>query len=349
MALARTFKLNTDALIPAIGLGVPALSVISRDSKDSFYKGSVYPLQYKVKKFLNLGFRHIDTSHYVNFTNTNDGPMGGGVRSSKVKREDIFITQKLWNNQHLPEQVTKSCEASLGRSKLRYYDLYLMHWPIALKDATRVKTSETDKASEAKETKTSEAKVTETLEAKNNPENPDKKSKAPAEIDDSIDFVDTYLAMESLVRSGQVKAIGVANFGIKRLEKLLKKAKIPPAVNQVEMHPYLPQNELLEFCKSHNIHVTSSLPFGIGKSSLRSDEIITKIAEKNKKSKFQVLAAWAVQRGTSIITDGALDIIAEKVFQDYVLPEEDFQQINELSETKNVRYITRKGWNFEWD
>ncbi|CAG8437282.1 3433_t:CDS:2 [Ambispora gerdemannii] len=349
MALARTFKLNTGVLIPAIGLGVPPVS----RAKDRRIPPS--SVQYTVQKFLKLGYRHVDTAQF----NTNDVPLGQGIRASKVKREDIFLTQKLWNNQHQPELVKKSCEGSLERSRVKYFDLYLMHWPIALKD-TRKKASEAienpdKKSSEAKENpdkKASEAKENpgkKSSEAKENPDKKPPKYRNPVEIDDSIDFVETYLAMEPLVESGKVKAIGVANFGIKRLEKLLEKAKIPPAVNQVEMHPYLPQNDLLEFCKSKNIHVTAYLPFGVASSPLRTDEVIRKIADKNGKTKQQILASWAVQRGTSVITEGTSVKIVEKVFQDFVLPDDDFQEINELSKTKQERYITREDWNFEWD
>ncbi|CAG8444545.1 391_t:CDS:2 [Ambispora gerdemannii] len=330
MALARTFKLNTGALIPAIGVGAPAVV------KNSTY--SPHTVQYKVEKFLKLGHRHIDTAIIY----TNDQPLGRAIITSKVKREEIFLTQKLWNNQHQPELVMEACKNSLERSKLDYYDLFLMHWPIAFKDSREKKSPETEENKEEK-------KSSETKEIKENLDKTSSKPRHPIEIDDSIDFLDTYHAMESLVESGKVKAIGVANFGIKRLEKLLKKAKIPPAVNQVELHPYLPQNELLKFCKSKNIHVTAYSPFGVAGSALRTDEVINKIAVKHNKSIQQVLSSWAAQRGTSVVAAGINNTLAEQIFQDFVLPDEDFKEINELSKTKQERYITRKNWNFEWD
>ncbi|CAG8649266.1 10915_t:CDS:2, partial [Ambispora leptoticha] len=184
---------------------------------------------------------------------------------------------------------------------------------------------------------------------KENLDSTSSKPKTPVEIDDSIDFVDTYHAMESLLESGKVKAIGVANFGIKRLEKLLKKAKIPPAVNQVEMHPYLPQDDLLKFCNSKKIHVTAYSPFGVAGSALRTDEVINQIAKKNEKTIQQVLSSWAVKRGTSVVAAGINNSLAEKVYQDFALSDEDFTKINKLSESKQERYITRKNWDFEWD
>ncbi|CAG8589181.1 7829_t:CDS:2, partial [Ambispora leptoticha] len=147
MALARTFKLYTGALIPAIGVGAPAVV------KNSTY--NPHQVQYKVEKFLRIGYRHIDTAIIY----TNDQPVGRAIAASKVKREDIFLTQKLWNTQHQPDMVKETCELSLERAKLDYFDLFLMHWPIAFKDLREKKNPETEQNKENLDSTSSKPKT----------------------------------------------------------------------------------------------------------------------------------------------------------------------------------------------
>ncbi|KAI5475099.1 hypothetical protein MNV49_001923 [Pseudohyphozyma bogoriensis] len=114
---------------------------------------------------------------------------------------------------------------------------------------------------------------------------------------DSPTINETWAEMEKVLATGKVKAIGVSNFSVKTLTQLLMTAKVVPAVNQVESHPYLPQDDLLTFCKEKGIHLTAYSPLGQYNSPLLKDQVVTSIAEKREKEASQVLLSWAVQRG----------------------------------------------------
>jgi diketogulonate reductase-like aldo/keto reductase len=152
--------------------------------------------------------------------------------------------------------------------------------------------------------------------------------------------------MEKLVDSGEVKSIGVSNFNINRLTELLQYARIKPAVNQVELHPYLPQTELLAFCAKHGIHVTAYSPLGStpGPETVLNDQVVADIAKKHDKTNAQVLISWAIQRGTSVIPKSVTPERIESNFQDFVLSDEEMKQLNELHVTKAKRYVDPKGF-----
>jgi len=282
MSLGRIAKLNTGASIPHVGLG-------TWQSKPDVVK-------HAVKVALQSGYRHIDCAWIYG----NEKEVGEAIRESNIPRSELFITTKLWNNSHRPEEVLPALETSLKNLGLDYVDLYLIHWPLAFKSGPDAVARD------------SEGKL----------------------LFENVDFTETYKAMEALIPTGKTKAIGVSNFSIKNLEKLLASAKIVPAANQVELHPENPQWELLEFCKAKGIHLTAYSPLGSTDSPLIKREEISKIAQKHNSNNANVLIAWGVQRGTSVIPKSTTESRIISNFQDIVLDEEDLKTLKAITEGK---------------
>lgn len=233
--------------------------------------------------FGEAGYEHLDCAAiYKNQKEIGEAlknVFGGGVR----KREEVFITSKLWNTDHPKEAVAPACEATLKDLDLDYLDLYLIHWGVAIPPYEG---------------------------APNNPAGrwTEQLDENGYLVTEKVPIRETWEAMEGLVERGLVKAIGVANFTAPMLNDLLSYAKIAPAVNQVELHPYLQQAELVEFCAYNGIAVTAYSPLGSpgnyrdkGFPVLTDDETVRAIAQAHGKSPAQVLLRWGVQRGTIAI------------------------------------------------
>ncbi|KAF9195006.1 hypothetical protein BGZ51_005970 [Haplosporangium sp. Z 767] len=295
MSLGRIAKLNTGATIPLLGLGT--------------WQSKPNEVKHAVSVALQTGYRHIDGAWIYG----NEKEVGEAIRESKVPREQIFVTTKLWNNSHRPQDVLPALEASLKNLGLDYVDLYLMHWPVAFKSGSEPVTRDAD------------GKI----------------------VLENVDIVDTYKAMEDLIPTGKTKAIGVSNCTIEKLEKILNACKTVPAVNQVELHPENPQWELVDFCKSKGIHVTAYSPLGSTESPLIKRDEITKIAQKHNSSNANVLIAWGQQRGTSVIPKSVNESRITSNFKDIELDEEDFKVLKSLTEGKAPhRYCDPKEF---WD
>jgi len=247
------FKLNTGAEIPALGLGT--------------WQSGPGEVKKAVSYALSVGYKHIDCAYCYG----NEDEVGEGLKeafANGVKREDIFVTTKLWCTYH--SRVEQNLDMSLKSLGLDYVDLYLMHWPVAM-----------------------------------NPNG--NHEKFPKHPDGSRDLVtdwkhtQTWKAMEKLVATGKVKAIGVANYSVKYLEELLPEATIVPAVNQIENHPSLPQQEIVDFCKEKNIHITAYSPLGSSGSPMMKEKTILEVAEKRGVTPASVLLSYHVARGSSVL------------------------------------------------
>lgn len=246
--------------------------------------------------------------------------------SSARKREDVFVTSKLWNTEHKKDRVRQACEKTLRDLQLEYLDLYLMHWGIAIPPAGPDVVSD-------------RGRLTEQLDDKG------------YLITEPVSIRETWEAMEELVEGGLVKAIGVANFTAPMLIDLLTYAKITPAVLQVELHPYLQQQELVDFCQYKNIVVTAYSPLGSpgnykdqGFPVLLDDPVITKLAQSHGKTAAQVVLRWGIQRGTVVIPKSVTpDRIKENIGAlDFTLFDQDMREIAGLN--KNLRFVNPSSW-----
>ncbi|RUS20816.1 hypothetical protein BC937DRAFT_94320 [Endogone sp. FLAS-F59071] len=160
-------------------------------------------------------------------------------------------------------------------------------------------------------------------------------------VDPNVDYLDTWKGMEGLVRAGLVRSIGVSNFSVEKLQRLLDNCEIPPAVNQIEIHPYLQQNDLIEFCGKHNIHLTAFCPLGRPGSPLTTrtseEPVIIQIAEKYEKTPAQVLLSWGVQRGYSVIPKSVTPLRIASNFEIFKLSEDDMAAIKKVGEGRSER------------
>lgn len=252
MAPVPTFKLNTGAEAPAIGLGCWA----------GFDKKDRENAKEWILAALKAGYRRIDTAWFYE----TEKAVGEAIKESGIPREEIFVTTKLsWH--HAGGHEEEGINSSLERLGLDYVDLWLMHWPQAM------------------------------VYEDNNPLPKDENGNL--KVNHEADFRKTWAAMEKIYESGKVKAIGVSNFSIKNLEILLKDAKVVPADNQVELHPYLVQEDLVRYCQERGIAVTAYTPTGY--ATVRENPVIVELAQKYNATPAQVILAWHVARGVHAV------------------------------------------------
>ncbi|CAH6723312.1 glycerol 2-dehydrogenase (NADP(+)) [[Candida] jaroonii] len=259
---------------------------------------------------LKTGYRHIDTAAGYG----NEVPIGKAIKDSGIARSEIFVTTKLWSiDHHDPEAALK---ASLERLGLDYVDLYLMHWPLALNPKG------------------------------NHPAIP---TKPDGTRDILLDwpFTKTWKLMEPLIEKGFTKALGVSNCTIEKLTTLFNEnLKVKPVVNQVELHPYLPQHKLLDFAKKHGIILEAYSPLGSSDAPLLKDETIAKIAETYGVSSATIIISWAVWRGTVVLPKSVKESRIESNFEIVTLKDEDGEKLNNLvNERGGPQRFVSPPWN----
>ncbi|MDB6021737.1 MAG: Aldehyde reductase [Pedosphaera sp.] len=260
---------------------------------------------------LEAGFRHFDCAErYRNEREVGEG-LRAGLAAEGIQRGDLFITTKLWNNNHRTDRVRPALQASLGRLGLDYLDLYLIHTPFAFQPG----------------------------------DNQDPRDENGNVIyDRGVTLVETWKAMENLVDQGKCRAIGLSDFDLEDLLLIFESARIKPAVLQVESHPYLPQTELLEFCNDKGIVLLAFAPLGHGlRQGPLQDPVILDIARRVNQTPAQVLLAWAVQRGTAIITTPKTPARARENFNISALPDDAFEQINHIGTRQRLNTVTNTG------
>ena len=262
---------------------------------------------------LAAGFRHFDCAErYGNEREVGIALHEGlAAAANAITRQDIFVTTKLWNSNHRPDRVEPAFEASLARLQLTYLDLYLIHTPFAFQPG----------------------------------DNQDPRDKDGNVIYDSeTTLLDTWRALETLVDHGKCRAIGLSDITLDKLQPLYESARIKPAVVQVESHPYLPETELLQYCKDHGIVLLAFAPLGHGMTpGLLEDPVITAIAARIKKTPAQVLLAWAVQRGTALLTTPKSAARAKENFDISRLPQDAFDEINRIQTRQRLNPVVNTG------
>jgi len=263
------------------------------------------------REALEAGFRHFDCAERYRNEREVGEALQVGLTAAGIAREDIFVTTKLWNTNHRPGRVEPAFRASLDRLRLRYLDLYLIHTPFAFQPG------------DEQDPRDGNGKVL---------------------YDSGVTLLDTWRAMESLVDNGKCRAIGLSDIGLNELVPIYESARIKPAVVQVEAHPYLPETELLEFCKGKGIVFLAFAPLGHGmKPGLLEDPVILAVAARVGKTPAQVLLAWAVQRGTAVLTTPKTAARARENFDISALPEDAFNEINRIQTRQRFNEVVKTG------
>lgn len=304
----QTLSFNSDDAMPILGLGTWKSA-----------PGEVYDA---VKVALEAGYRHIDCAPIYG----NEPEVGRGLTESfeagVASREDVWITSKLWNDAHAPEDVRPALRQTLSDLQIDTIDLFLIHWPVALKKGTQLPQSPSDFVSL-----------------------------------DEVPITETWAAMEELVDDGLTRHIGVSNFNIPKLQTLLDAADHPPEMNQIELHPYLQQTDMVEFARENDVHLTAYSPLGskdrpAGMKSddepiLLDDPTIAEIADAHDATPAQVLIRWAIHRGTAVIPKSvdAGRIKENLAAADVHLTDADMEQIATLDRQR--RYVDGEFWAME--
>jgi len=263
------------------------------------------------KDAMEAGYRHFDCAERYRNEREVGGALQAGLAAGGIAREDIFVTTKLWNSNHRPERVKPAFVASLERLRLEYLDLYLIHTPFAFQ------------AGDEQDPRDANGNVL---------------------YDEGVTLLDTWRAMEDLVDGGRCRAIGLSDIGLDDLVPLYESARIKPAVVQVEAHPYLPENELLEFCKKKEIVFLAFAPLGHGiRPGPLEDPVVSRIAARIGKTPAQVLLAWAVQRGTAVLTTPKTAARARENFDISALPADAFDEINRIETRQRFNQVVKTG------
>lgn len=260
-----TYTLNTGAIMPAVGLGTFGSDKYTPDQIASAVSGAI-----------KSGYRMLDCASVYQNEDQIGTVLDGLFKDGTVKREDLFITSKVWNDQH--REVRKACEKSLKDLGLSYVDLYFVHWPFPNYHAPG---------------------------CDGDSRNPDSK---PFSVDE---FMDTWRQMEELYDDGLIKAIGMSNMTVSKLEKVLPLCRIKPAALEMECHPSFQQQELFDYAKAHDIIPIGFCPIGSPSRPERdrcsTDVVDTElpevmsVAENHNVHPAVVCIKWAVQRGQCTI------------------------------------------------
>lgn len=258
--------LNNGVDIPALGFGVWQMD----DLKEC---------ENAVIKAIQTGYRMIDTAAIYQ----NETAVGAAVKNSGVDRDELFITSKVWVQDHGYEKAKRAFQRTLDRLQMDYLDMYLIHWPYG-------------------------------------------------------DFLGTWKALEELYQEGKIKAIGVCNFTVEKLEELKAKSTVLPVINQIELHPVFQQKELQVYDRENNIITQPWSPLGNGNANLLSNPDLKAIAEKYGKTVAQVILRWHLQEGFVVIPKSVTPSRIEENFNvfDFELTEDEMNVVRSLDTGKRL-------------
>ncbi|KAK4547923.1 hypothetical protein LTR36_010642 [Oleoguttula mirabilis] len=287
--MAETFTLNTGAKIPAVGLGT--------------WQSDPGQVATAVEHALKSGYRHIDAA----FVYGNENEVGEGLKkafdSGVCKREDVFVTSKLWCTYH--RKPEENLDEGLKKLGLDYVDLYLMHWPVPMSANG------------------------------NHPLFP-KHEDGSRDLDTEWSHIKTWKLMEKLLKTGKTKAIGVSNYSVKFLEELLPHCETVPAANQIENHPYCPQQEIADFCKEKGILIEAYSPLGSTGSPLFQEEGITEVAKKHNVGPGTILISYQVNKGHVVLPKSVTPSRIEENLKTVKLDASDLEALEGIHKKKGI-------------
>jgi aldehyde reductase len=260
---------------------------------------------------LRVGFRHLDCAERYRNERAVGESLAAEFATHAIAREEVFITTKLWNTNHRPERVEPAFDASCQRLGITYVDLYLIHTPFAFQPGDNYEPRD---------------------------------QKGDIIYDDGVTLLETWRAMEKLVDAGKCRAIGLSDVVLENLVPLYEAARIKPAVVQVESHPYLPQTELLEFCKAKGIVLLAFAPLGHGiRPGPLEDPAVLAIAQQTSLTPAQVLLAWGIQRGTAVLTTAKTLERARENYNLSEIPAAAVEEINRIQTRSRLNSVVATG------
>ena len=307
MSLNKTITLNDGNKIPQIGLGT--------------WLSEPGQVEAAVEHAVKSGYRHLDLAKIYK----NQHEVGAALKKvipSVVKREELFITSKLWNISHKPEAVEPALDDTLKELGLEYLDLYLIHWPVALDGGPSGELV------------------------------PQENGKIKLDLQTSL--VETWKAVVDLKKTGKVKSVGVSNFSPKHIDAITKATGVKPAVNQIEAHPLLPQDDLVKYHADNNVHITAYSPLGnnlAGKTKIVDYPEVAEVAKKRNADPAQVLVAWGAHRGYSVIPKSVTASRIVSNFNQIELSDDEYKAISHIIETAggHQRFNTPITYTPSWD
>jgi diketogulonate reductase-like aldo/keto reductase len=261
---------------------------------------------------IEVGFRNFDCAERYRNEEAVGDALQAAFSAGTIRREDIFVSTKLWNTNHRPERVKPAFDASCRRLKIDTVDCYLIHTPFAFEPG-----DELDPRDEH----------------------------GQVIYDSGVTLIETWQALERLVDDGHCKSIGVTDITLDKLKEIVAAARIKPALVQAELHPYLPQWDVIDFCREHGIVAQAGAPLAHDMSPrIVDDPVITRIAQRVHKTPAQIALAWAVQRGTAVLTTSTKPDRIRENFEISTLPEDAMREIRD-DITTSIRFnaVVRTG------
>ena len=269
MSAVPTIKLNDGHAIPQLGFGV--FQIDPAETAEA------------VAEALRVGYRHIDTAEMYG----NEEGVGEAIRASGLDRSEVYVTSKLNNGYHEPDEARRAFESTLEALGFEYVDLFLIHWPL------------------------------------------------PTLYDG--DYVSTWRTLEEFQRDGRSRSIGVSNFQAEHLERLAAEADVVPAVNQIELHPYLLNAEVDSYGGEHGIATEAWSP--IAQGAVLDDPVITEIAERLGRTPAQVVLRWHIEHGNIVFPKSTTPARIKENFElfDFELEPGDAEKIDALDRGEEGR------------